>query len=196
MLFNDTEEEVTFVPHHWIFQGFIRRRSELGGFIPANSRLFQLQHLPHRWGYYKCRVASPTLDLLDQNLHFRKISRICMHIKVWKASLRSMLEETLTWLNQRCLWFRNFRQLSYLVSDHIENLKLVMVEVFTWWKLVNTLYQAFRVLFWFQFFGSLFVSPPLPWFSQTWSCDSAWTLINCMTLNNLLGISKTQFPHL
>ena len=134
MPFNDTEEEVTFVPHHWIFQAFIRRRSELGGFIPANSRLLQLQHLPHRWGYYKCRVASPTLDLLDQNLHFRKTSRICMHIKVWEASPRGMLEESLTWLNQSCFWFRNFRQLPYLVSDHIENLKLVMVEVFISWK--------------------------------------------------------------
>ena len=83
----------------------------------------------------------------------------------------------------------------FLADLTVRNLKFVMVKVFTWWKSVNTLYQGFRVLFWFRFFGSLFVSPPLPWFSQTWSCDSALTFINCVTLNNLLGISKTQFPH-
>ena len=84
----------------------------------------------------------------------------------------------------------------FLADLTVRNLKLVMVEVFTWWKSVNTLYQAFRVLFWFWFFGSLSVSSPLPWFSQTWNSDSALTLINCVTLDNLLAISKTQFPHL
>ena len=79
----------------------------------------------------------------------------------------------------------------FLADLTVRNSKLVMVKVFTWWKSVNTLYQGFRVLFWFRFFGSLLSAHHCPDLArlgvvtQLWHSLTVWSWTTCLVSQRL-----------
>lgn len=48
------------------------------------KRFVDKQHLYHPGAYFKYKISGPTLDLLNQNLHFIKIPRtfVCIFLHI------------------------------------------------------------------------------------------------------------------